>query len=124
MSKIRLNNLQFYSHIGVLQSEKDLGQKIEIDLELELDFSLAAKTDDLAWTLNYAEVNDKVAEIVGKANNDLLESLAYDIANQLIQEFPIIDFAKIKIRKYSVPMPGIYDNVEVELELAKTGEIK
>lgn len=36
MYHIKINNMQFHSHIGVFQAEKDLGQRIEIDLKWQL----------------------------------------------------------------------------------------
>ncbi|MDR0846041.1 MAG: dihydroneopterin aldolase [Lactobacillales bacterium] len=123
MGKIRINNLTLFSHIGVLESEKINGQKLEIDLTLDFDFAKAAEFDSLEDTINYADVAATVTEIVEKAEYDLIEKLAYAILNYLHIAYPQVVMQTVAIRKYSVPMPGIFDNVEVELSMNQDGEL-
>ena len=47
MGKIKLNNMIFYAHHGYYQAERELGQKFQVDLELECNFSKAIKSDEL-----------------------------------------------------------------------------
>ena len=111
MDKIRINNLKFFTKNGVLAEEKRLGQQVEIDLEMQLSLAEAGRTDDVTQTVNYAEVNELIAQRVNNHSYDLIEGLASAILDQE-QLNKII----IKIRKYSVPMPGLFDNIEIEME--------
>ena len=105
MDKIRINNLKFFTKNGVLAEEKRLGQQVEIDLEMQLSLAEAGRTDDVTQTVNYAEVNELIAQRVNNHSYDLIEGLASAILDDII-----------KIRKYSVPMPGLFDNIEIEME--------
>lgn len=53
MYVIRLNNMRFHSHIGVLQEEKVVGQNIAIDLETTID--AVPHDDQLDSTVSYAD---------------------------------------------------------------------
>jgi len=108
MDKIRINNLKFFTKNGVLAEEKRLGQQVEIDLEMQLSLAEAGRTDDVTQTVNYAEVNHSYDLIEGLASA-ILDDISADYQEQLNK---II----IKIRKYSVPMPGLFDNIEIEME--------
>ena len=112
MDKIRINNLKFFTKNGVLAEEKRLGQQVEIDLEMQLSLAEAGRTDDVTQTVNYAEVNELIAQRVNNHSYDLIEGLASAILDYQEQLNKII----IKIRKYSVPMPGLFDNIEIEME--------
>ena len=63
-SKISLNAMRFYAYHGVLPQEKKVGNWFSVDLELSVDLSRAALSDQLQDTLNYAEVY-AAASLVG-----------------------------------------------------------
>ena len=56
MDKIILKGIRFHGYHGVAEAERQLGQKYEIDLEMMTDLATAGKTDDLAHTIDYAQV--------------------------------------------------------------------
>ncbi|MDT2738030.1 dihydroneopterin aldolase [Enterococcus pseudoavium] len=117
MGKIRINNLKFYTKNGVLKEERILGQQLEIDVELTMDLTKAGKTDDVADTVNYAEVNDQIAARLEKDSFDLIEAVASAILDDIEKNHgQKLQKAMVRIRKYSVPMPGIFDNIEIEME--------
>ena len=54
---IRVVDLEVFAHIGVPEEERRETQRLLISLELSVDsFSHAAGTDNVAWTMNYADV--------------------------------------------------------------------
>ncbi|MDT2753726.1 dihydroneopterin aldolase [Enterococcus pseudoavium] len=117
MGKIRINNLKFYTKNGVLKEERILGQQLEIDVELTMDLTKAGKTDDVADTVNYAEVNDQIAARLEKDSFNLIEAVASAILDDIEKNHgQKLQKAMVRIRKYSVPMPGIFDNIEIEME--------
>src|SRR5699024_5750350 len=78
--RIRLLGVRARGHHGVLPEEKRDGQDFVVDVILELDLAPAGTTDDLALTIDYAEVGaDVVARIEGPSL-DLIESLAEQVA--------------------------------------------
>ena len=113
MGKIRLNNMIFYAHHGYYQAERELGQKFQVDIELNCDFTKAIKTDDLKETVNFEAVYQKVNHIFSNYKFTLLETLADRIADEILENFPVTA-VQIRVRKPNVPLNGFMDNVEVE----------
>lgn len=117
MGKIRIQNLRFFTYNGVLPEERKLGQPIAVDLELILPLSEAGKSDDLTQTVSYAEVTEKVSALIEEKTFLLMESVAYNILELLEENYgKILRGAKVKVRKLSVPMAGIYDYIEIEMD--------
>jgi dihydroneopterin aldolase len=114
MDIIRLNNMIFYAHHGYYQAERELGQKFEVDVELECDVSKAILSDSLHDTINYRDVFTRVNEVFNSYKFTLLESLADKIAQDILHQFPIHSI-RIRVRKPQVPLNGFLDNVEVDI---------
>ncbi|MCK4893300.1 MAG: dihydroneopterin aldolase [Calditrichia bacterium] len=113
MGKIRFNNMIFYAHHGYYQAERELGQKFQVDMELDFDFDKAIKSDDLKDTVNFETAYQKVHHIFSSYKFTLLETLADRIAIEILEKFPINSIL-IRVRKPNVPLNGFMDNVEVE----------
>lgn len=113
MYKIKINNMKFFSYIGVLPEEKILGQNLEIDLIVTTNFSYSG-LDELDETLSYVAFYEKISEIIEASRADLIEKLAFDII-QAIKENSKVKSVEVHIRKLAVPIAGIFDNVEIEM---------
>ncbi|WP_430490848.1 dihydroneopterin aldolase [Lactiplantibacillus pentosus] len=116
MGMIRINNLRFHTFNGVLPEERRNGQQLGLDIAIKYPIETKARHDDVHETINYAAVRDVVDDFVTTHSYKLIESLANHLLETLLASFPTVDAINIKIRKYSVPMPGIFDNVEIEVE--------
>jgi len=111
---IRLANLTFYGHHGVEDSERQLGGKFSMDIELYCDLREAGRTDDLSKTVDYKAVYGVVREIENSRGYLLLEALAHDVAQALLTRFEL-DAVTVRTRKQSVPLGGLIDHTEVEI---------
>ncbi len=114
MDVIRLVNLVFYSYHGVEKSEKEKGQRFEIDIELFTDLRKAGKTDRLEDTVDYSRVYQVVEEVVIEGEYSLIEGIAEVIAQTLLSHFNIEEVI-VRVRKPHVAVHGILDCVEVEI---------
>jgi len=114
MECIRLNNIIFYAHHGYFKAERELGQKFELDVELECRLTKAIETDSLEYTINYRTIFKRVKEMFNGSKFVLLETLAERIAKDLLENFDIHS-ARIRVRKPQVRLDGFLDNVEVEV---------
>ena len=112
--KIRLVNMSFYGYHGVHSEERRMGKKFAIDVELTLDLQPAGSTDDLIHTIDYAAVYGLIREIEGSKQYSLLEALAEDIAQRLLERFPAQQVI-VRTRKSEVPVGGLMDYAEVEI---------
>ena len=114
MDKIILKGIQFHGYHGVAEAERQLGQKYEIDLELMTDLSAAGKTDDLAHTIDYAQVIQRVIEIGTQQPFQLFEALAETIAESILAQFQIEE-VRITVKKLSPPIEPTLTYAGVEI---------
>ena len=112
---IYLEGLEFYGRHGVLPEEQRLGQRFIVDLVLFLDLHRPGCTDDLAATVNYAEVFARVREIVEGVPVKLLECLAERIAQAVFQDFSLVEGLEVTIHKPGAPLPGVFNDVKVKI---------
>jgi dihydroneopterin aldolase len=69
-TKLILKNMVFYGYHGAYIAEREMGQRIEVDLEVTSDFSKAAATDDLDEAVNYVDLYAIVKNVVEEGEND------------------------------------------------------
>jgi len=112
---IRLKDITIFGFYGVSPQEREVGQKIQIDLELHTDLSLACKSDSLPDTINYESV---YASVMGVVESDkryrLLESLGEHICAVILQEYPV-SRVDIRMRKLNLPFPNNLSHIEIYL---------
>lgn len=112
--KILLQNMMFYGFHGVYEHEREIGQRFYVDVELELDISKAAETDNLNDTLNYISIYEQVRLVMENKKFTLLEALAGHIAKSLLSTDGITR-TTVRVRKPCVPLPGQLDYVQLEV---------
>lgn len=112
--RIRLRGLQFFAYHGVMDEEKTLGQRFFVDVDLRRDLSLAGQSDQVQDTINYAEVYQVIKLIVTEERYHLIERLAERIAERVLDEFSC-EAIRVEVHKPQAPIPGILDDVSVEI---------
>lgn len=115
MDRITLNGMRFFGYHGVFPEEKKLGQQYVVDVELQLDLSLAAETDDLNHTVNYAELHAQVKTIVEGPPFNLVEALAGNIASRLLDAYTSVNAVTVRVTKPHPPFEIYFDGMTVEL---------
>ncbi|MDP6156206.1 MAG: dihydroneopterin aldolase [Candidatus Thermoplasmatota archaeon] len=113
--RITLKNMAFYGFHGTNAHETELGQRFFIDVDMLLNLREGVATDELDKTVNYKSVYEDIKSIVETSRFHLLESLAHNIARMILTGYEL-DRIIIRIRKPSVPLQGILDYVEVEID--------
>ena len=112
---IRLKNITIFGFYGVSPQEREVGQKIEIDLDLHTDLSAACSSDSLKDTINYETVYTTVMELVDAGKRyRLLESLGEEICNAILRQYPVTK-VRIGMRKLNLPFPNNLSHVEIVL---------
>lgn len=115
MDKMIIRGMRFFGYHGVLPEENRLGQRFEVDVELTLDLEEAAAADDLAKTVNYADLHARVKRIVEGPPCRLIEALARRIATDLLATYTNINEALVRVTKPHPPFDIHFDGVTVEL---------
>ena len=95
MALIRLEGLSVFGHHGARPYEKEAGQRLEVDLELEPVDDRAEKSDKLADAVDYDRLYQTVREVVETKSFHLLESLAACTAETILARFQI---RKVRVR--------------------------
>jgi len=95
---IFLHGLQCECVIGVWKWEKQITQTLVLDIDLATHIKKAADSDDLADTLNYKKVADRVIEYAQANTFDLIETLIERLAALIIEEFEV-PWVRIKLDK-------------------------
>lgn len=113
--RIILADLAFYGYHGVMLEENKLGQRFRIDLELGLDMTEAARTDEVAFTISYADVYDLVKEAFEEKRFKLIEALGHHIIVRLFGRFDRLDWIRIKVRKPEAPLPIVAGEAAIEM---------
>lgn len=96
---ISIKNIQANTKLGIYPEELVLGQAVSIDLDLELDLSKAAKTNQIEDTVDYVAISVMVRTIAQSRDFGLIENLAQCIIDGLFSKFDKIEGIKIEIRK-------------------------
>ena len=104
-AQIELRGLTFLAYHGVLPEERENGNTFVVDLVLDADISCAACTDELADTVNYAEVYEVVRREMAVPSL-LLEHVCGRIATALLDEFSALQRVRVGVTKKNPPIEG------------------
>ncbi len=97
--RILLEGMVFHGHHGVLPAERELGQRFVVDVELYVDLRPAGLSDDLEKTVDYGEVHRLAKQVVQGEPADLVETIAERIASAVLEEHPLVEAARVKVKK-------------------------
>lgn len=104
MDKVFIEQLEVYCTIGVYTWEKEITQKLVLDLEMDYDTKPAGDQDDMALALDYAAVSQQVTQLISRQPIGLVETVAEQVARFLLSEFSL---HRVKVR---VTKPGAVAN--------------
>ncbi|MBV9334107.1 MAG: dihydroneopterin aldolase [Candidatus Eremiobacteraeota bacterium] len=79
MDEIALHGVRAYGRHGANPGEREQRQLIEVDLTAELDLQAAQRSDELAETMDYDALHDRIVRIVSTTSYALLERLGSDL---------------------------------------------
>lgn len=113
MDKVFINGLSIQTTIGFFAWEKEIKQTLVIDLMLGWDIKPAAQNDELAKTLDYAEISQQIETFANANPVDLLETLAERLATFLMSEYHI-PWLSMKIHKPNAVHNAQSVGVEIE----------
>lgn len=99
MDKIFIRALQLEALIGVYAHEREARQPLLLDVELDFDNRIPAGSDQLADTIDYAEVVARLRQWVAQTRYELLETLLEDLATRLRADFPAIARLRLVLHK-------------------------
>jgi len=111
---IEITGLSLYTHLGVSEAEREVGQRLLLDLRLEVGEADATVTDRVEDTVDYGEVCNLVALIAQQRPYRTLERLCSAIADRLISDFGAEE-VWVKAAKPEPPIALPVEQVSVEV---------
>jgi len=113
--RLTLANVKLMPRIGVTPGERRQPQLCQADVTLYGEFAAAASTDELDKALNYSKIHATVLQSSHEREFNLLETLAYQIARDVLRSFPATR-VDVRVRKRPASLADKLDYVEVEVE--------
>ena len=116
MSKITIENMEFYAYHGHFEEEQKIGTWFSLDLIMDVDTSKAELSDELEDTVDYSAVYQVVKEQM-MIPSKLLENVGRRILNTIKERFPEVKDAQLKVRKMNPPLGGKMAFVSLEFKM-------
>ncbi len=113
-SDIFLKGLRFHACHGVLPQEQLTGNDYVMDVVVTYPFTLALETDDLADTINYAELYAIIAREMAQPSR-LVEHVAGRIAQAILSRWPSVQAVDISLTKLNPPIGADLEGAGVHL---------
>ena len=111
---VEITGLSLYTHHGVTVAEREVGQRLVLDLRLDIGETDATVTDSIEDTVDYGEVCNMVALLAQQRSHKTLERLCSVIADRLLNEYEL-EGVWVKASKPEPPIALSVDEVSVEV---------
>ena len=92
--------------IGIYADEQHETQPVEVAVQLGVDAVAAARSDQVADTVDYAELLALVAQICRSQHFNLLETLVTYLADGIMPTYPRVEGVRITVEKLAAPVPA------------------
>jgi 7,8-dihydroneopterin aldolase/epimerase/oxygenase len=119
--EVELRGLSIYTHHGVTEAERELGQRLEIDVTFDVPDCDAVLTDRVEDTIDYGEVADIVALAATERSYRTLERLNHVIAERLMDRYGC-ESVRVRSAKPEPPLPLAIEEVAVEVVRSREPE--
>jgi len=111
---VEVNGLSLYTHHGVTAAEREVGQRLIIDIRMELGEADATVTDRVEDTVDYGRVCEVAALVATQRSDKTLERLCAAIADRLLRDFDA-QVVSVKASKPEPPIALPVEDVSVEV---------
>ncbi len=109
---IDITGLSLYTHHGVTEAEREIGQRLLVDLTLDVGEVDATVTDLVEDTVDYGEVCNTVSYVAQQRSYRTLERLCTAIADRLLADFRL-EAVEVKCTKPEPPIALAVEAVSV-----------
>ena len=115
LDQIKIEGLEIFANHGVFPEENVLGQKFIVSATLYTDTRKAGKTDELTASIHYGEVSAFITEFVKSHTYKLLERVAEELVEDMLQKFDGLEKVTLEIQKPWAPIGLPLGGVSVEI---------
>jgi dihydroneopterin aldolase len=111
---IEISGLSLFTHVGVTAAEREVGQRLILDIRLDVGENDATVTDRIEDTIDYAQVCDVANLVAQQRSYRTLERLCAAIADRLLDQYAI-HAVWVKAAKPEPPLAFPLSEVSVEV---------
>src|SRR6059058_6076489 len=111
---IEVSGLSLFTHVGVTGAEREVGQRLLLDLRLDVGECDATVTDRIEDTVDYAQLCEMANLVAQQRSYKTLERLCAAIADRLLERFKL-QAVWVKAAKPEPPLPLPVTEVSVEV---------
>jgi dihydroneopterin aldolase len=116
---VRLSGVSVHTNHGVGAAEREVGQRMVFDLELELAECPATASDELSGTVDYGAVTEELVGAARARSYLTLERLVTVIAETMLERFSQVGRATVRATKPEPPIPVVMNGASVEVTLTR-----
>ncbi len=116
MDCIKIKKLEVFAKHGVMPEENVLGQKFVISVELYCDIRKAGQTDNLEYSINYADVAAFITKKTIENTFQLIEKLAEYLAGEILLNYPLAEKVVVEVEKPWAPVHMPLETVAVSVD--------
>lgn len=113
--EIRIENLEVYAYHGVFPEENEKGQPFFVNVTLYTDTRAAGLADELTLSTHYGEVCHFITNWMQEHVCKLIETVAENIAEEILLRFPLVKEIELEIRKPQAPIGLPFESVSVKI---------
>ena len=111
---IEISGLSLFTHVGVTAAEREVGQRLLLDLRLDVGECDATVTDRLEDTIDYAQVCDAANLVAQQRSYRTLERLCAAVADRLLDQY---DAHAVWVKAAKPEPPLAFPVTEVSVEV-------
>ena len=112
LDRVTVHGLRGRGYHGVFEREREKGQTFLVDVTLGIDIRKAAATDDLADTVNYGEVSERIVALIEGEPVNLIETLVARMAEACLA-YPLVEEVEVTLHKPDAPITVPFEDVTV-----------
>ncbi|MGX1703228.1 dihydroneopterin aldolase [Microbacterium sp. NPDC055357] len=120
VDEITLTGVRAFGRHGVYPDERRDGQEFVVDVTMRVDAARAAASDDVADTVHYGELAERLVEIVEGDPVDLIETLASRIADDVLAH-DLVQGVVVTVHKPNAPITVPFADVSVTVRRGTAG---
>jgi dihydroneopterin aldolase len=111
---IEVSGLSLFTHVGVTVAEREVGQRLLLDIRIDVGECDATVTDRIEDTVDYGEVCELANLVAHQRTYKTLERLCSAIADRLLERYKL-NAVWVKAAKPEPPLPLPVTEVSVEV---------
>ena len=113
MDRVFVEGLRVETIIGIHPWEREVRQRLVVQLEVAVDVAAVAATDNIDLTIDYSALADRVRGFIRDGRYRLLETLAEETAAMIQQEFGV-SWLRLKVGKPGAVITASEVGVQIE----------